>query len=42
VYRREVYRAIQEENLAAAKAAPDRLPALDGLLPETTERPPGR
>ena len=42
VYRREVYRAIQEENLAAAKAAPDRLPALDGLLSETTERPPGR
>jgi carbon storage regulator len=42
VYRREIYRSIQEENMAAAKAAPERLPALDGLLPGTTERPPGR
>jgi carbon storage regulator len=33
VYRREVYRAIQEENVAAAGAAPDALPRLDGLLP---------
>jgi carbon storage regulator len=42
VYRREIYRSIQEENVAAAKAAPERLPAIDGLLPGTTERPPGR
>jgi carbon storage regulator len=33
VYRREVYRAIQEENVAAAGAAPEALPKLDGLLP---------
>ncbi len=49
VYRREVYRSIQEENVAAAKAAPESLPALDGLLSglgeppaKPTERPPGR
>lgn len=42
VYRREVYRAIQEENVAAAKAAPDSIPALDGLLPGATARPPAR
>jgi carbon storage regulator len=41
VYRREVYRSIQEENVAAAKAAPERLPALDGLLPSPAEHPPG-
>ena len=47
VYRREVYRSIQEENVAAAKAAPDRLPALDGLLlgsaapPGGSAAPPG-
>lgn len=33
VYRREVYRSIQEENVAAARAAPGTLPSLDGLLP---------
>jgi carbon storage regulator len=33
VYRREVYRAIQEENVAAVRAAPETLPSLDGLLP---------
>jgi len=42
VYRQEVYRAIQEENVAAAKAAPDKLPSLDGLLPGSTGRPPAR
>jgi len=35
VYRREVYAAIQEENRAAAAAAPGRLPELEGLLPPT-------
>ncbi|MGA2974779.1 MAG: carbon storage regulator CsrA [Spirochaetia bacterium] len=33
VYRREVYTAIQEENRAAASAAPQNLPALNDLLP---------
>jgi carbon storage regulator len=33
VYRREVYRAIQEENVAASRAAPESLPSLDALLP---------
>ena len=32
VYRREVYQAIQEENLQAAKAVPEKLPRLEGLL----------
>jgi carbon storage regulator len=32
VYRQEVYRAIQEENVQAAKARPDTLPPLEGLL----------
>jgi carbon storage regulator len=32
VYRREVYAAIQEENRAAAAAAPGTLPRLEGLL----------
>ena len=32
VYRREVYAAIQEENRAAAAAAPESLPQLDDLL----------
>lgn len=31
VYRQEVYRAIQEENRAAAMANPDRIPLLDEL-----------
>jgi carbon storage regulator len=34
VYRREVYVAIQEENRAAASAAPESLPRLEGLLPK--------
>ncbi len=33
VYRREVYAAIQEENRAAAAAAPESLPKLEGLVP---------
>jgi len=32
VYRREVYAAIQAENRAAASAAPESLPHLEGLL----------
>jgi carbon storage regulator len=32
VYRREVYAAIQEENRAAASAAPESLPEIDELL----------
>jgi carbon storage regulator len=32
VYRKEVYAAIQEENRAAAAAAPESLPHLEGLL----------
>jgi carbon storage regulator len=32
VYRREVYAAIQEENRAAAAAAPKSLPHIEGLL----------
>lgn len=40
VYRREVYQQIQEENLQAAKAAPERLPALEGFGPSgPTENP---
>ena len=33
VYRREVYAAIQEENRAAATAASQTLPKLEGLTP---------
>ena len=32
VYRLEVYEAIQAENRAAAAAAPDSLPRLEGLI----------
>jgi carbon storage regulator len=32
IYRKEVYRAIQEENIAAARAEPAALPSLDSLL----------
>ncbi len=39
VYRREVYAAIQEENRAAAAAAPGALPRLEGLLPKP-DKPP--
>jgi carbon storage regulator len=33
VYRREVYKLIQEENLQAAQAKPGLLPRLDALVP---------
>ena len=39
VYRREVYAAIQEENRAAASAAPQTLPSLQGLM---GRNPPGK
>ena len=35
VYRREVYAAIQEENRAAAAAAPQTLPSLQGFIGRT-------
>ena len=34
VYREEVYRAIQRENMEAAKAKPEVLPNLDNLIPK--------
>ena len=34
VYREEVYRAIQRENIEAAKAKPEVLPNLDNLIPK--------
>ena len=34
VYREEVYRAIQRENIEAAKAKPEILPTLDNLMPK--------
>jgi carbon storage regulator len=42
VYRKEVYAAIQQENRAAAAAAPESLPHLEGLLGTKTpaQRPP--
>ncbi len=42
VYRREVYAAIQEENRAAAAAAPKSLPSIEGLIEKTekTEKKP--
>ena len=38
VYRQEVYRAIQEENVAAAETHPARLPDLDGLVGKGTRK----
>jgi carbon storage regulator len=32
VYRKEVYEAIQQENIEAARAAPENLPDLGGLM----------
>lgn len=34
VYREEIYRAIQRENIEAAKAKPEVLPTLDNLIPK--------
>lgn len=38
VYRQEVYQAIQQENIEAARSAPGALPSLDKLL---DKKPPG-
>lgn len=38
VYRKEVFQAIQQENLEASKAKPSALPRLDGVLGSATER----
>ncbi len=40
VYRREVYVAIQQENLAAAAAAPQTLPKLEELMGSEGRKPP--
>jgi carbon storage regulator len=34
VYRKEVYQAIQKENIEAARVKPSALPTLDDLLPK--------
>jgi carbon storage regulator len=34
VYRKEVYQAIQKENIEAARVKPSALPTLDELLPK--------
>jgi carbon storage regulator len=39
VYRQEVYRAIQEENLQAAKASPGALPRLDDYINKSKDSP---
>lgn len=38
VYRQEVYRAIQQENIEAAKARPSQLPTLDNLIEKSREK----
>jgi carbon storage regulator len=38
VYRKEVYLAIQRENIEAVKAKPEIMPALSDLLKETTKK----
>ena len=42
VYREEVYRAIQRENIEAVKTQPDKLSALDRLIPGENEDAPGQ
>jgi len=37
VFRQEVYRAIQQENIQAVKAQPDKIPPLEGLLDKTKQ-----
>lgn len=34
IYRKEVYQAIQRENIEAARVKPSALPSLDDLLPK--------
>ena len=38
IYRQEVYRAIQQENIEAIKSKPDLIPQLDKLLKQKTEK----
>ena len=40
VFRLEVYRAIQQENIEAVKAVPDRIPQLNNLLDEKSKKVP--
>jgi len=42
VYREEVYRAIQRENIEAVKTRPDFLPSLDGLMPRSGSEEAGK
>jgi carbon storage regulator len=37
VYRQEVYKAIQQENIEAVKANPDTLPELNTLIPKSSK-----
>lgn len=37
VYRQEVYRAIQQENIEAAKSKPASIPVLDSLIEKSRE-----
>jgi carbon storage regulator len=39
VYRKEVYLAIQKENIEAVKAKPDIIPALSNLFKESAKKP---
>ena len=38
VYRKEVYQAIQRENIEAARVKPSALPTLDELLPKDKKK----
>ncbi|MQY77252.1 MAG: carbon storage regulator CsrA [Spirochaeta sp.] len=38
IYRQEVYRAIQQENIEALKSKPDLIPQLDKLLKQKTAK----
>jgi carbon storage regulator len=40
VYRQEVYKAIQEENLQAARASSGALPRLDQYIKKKKDQPP--
>ncbi|HUV08053.1 MAG TPA: carbon storage regulator CsrA [Spirochaetia bacterium] len=40
VYRQEVYRAIQQENIEASKAKPEILPQLDSMIPKRKKENP--
>lgn len=42
VYREEVYRAIQRENIEALKTRPDYLPSLERLMPKSKEKNRGK